>query len=129
MAYTNPQRQSVQWVGRAAAPPGMMAAQQRGPTVWNMCRLLSGNSIKQQNERRRYAWMPRRSKQIPAAGRNRGNSTLFLNWGLESPRNSRTRMSTLREPIAELAGETGRERDKRGSTAFFTAAGLFLRAR
>ena len=24
------------------------------------------------------------------------NSTLFLNWGLESPRNSRTRMSTLR---------------------------------
>ena len=46
-----------------------MAAQQRGPTVWNMCRLLSGNSIKQQNERRRYAWMPRRSKQIPAAGR------------------------------------------------------------
>jgi len=35
----------VQWVGRAAAPPGMMAAQQRGPTVWEMCRLLSGNSI------------------------------------------------------------------------------------
>jgi hypothetical protein len=46
----------------------MMAAQQRGPTVWNMCRLLSENSIKQQNERRRYAWMPRRSKQIPATG-------------------------------------------------------------
>jgi len=23
----------------------MMAAQQRGPTVWNRCRLLSGNGI------------------------------------------------------------------------------------
>src|ERR1035437_9999876 len=28
-----------------AAPPGMMAVQQRGPTVWEMCRLLSGNGI------------------------------------------------------------------------------------
>jgi hypothetical protein len=27
-------------------PPGMMAAQQHGPTVWEMCRLLSGNGIK-----------------------------------------------------------------------------------
>jgi len=54
---TNSQRQSVQWAGSrlVGTPPGMMAAhrsspgfdptRQRGPTVWEMCRLLSGNGI------------------------------------------------------------------------------------
>ena len=52
---TNSQRQSVQWAGSrlVGTPPGMMAAhrsspgfdptRQSGPTVWNGCRLLSGN--------------------------------------------------------------------------------------
>jgi hypothetical protein len=52
-SYTNSQRQSVQGVERAACPESFRGAcaagydggQQRGPTVWNMCRLLSGNGI------------------------------------------------------------------------------------
>ncbi len=43
---TDSQRQSVQWVGRRCRAAGYeMAAQQRGPTVWEMCRLLSGNGM------------------------------------------------------------------------------------
>jgi len=40
-----PEDNRCNWWGGAAAPPGKMAAQQHGPAIWEMCRLLSGNGI------------------------------------------------------------------------------------
>src|ERR1039458_5052862 len=63
----------------------MMAAQQRGPTVWNRCRLLSGNSIMLETGE---TCCP----VLKAKTRRKFSGFLFKDW----------RLPTLAEPIGLL---------------------------